>query len=60
MLMEHRSLEREYMDDHVPPQEVVDEVYRFLGWINRWLGGTRATLHRFEEFSRGWHPGERV
>ena len=58
--MEHRSLEREYMDDHVPPQEVVDEVYRFLGWINRWLGGTRATLHRFEEFSRGWHPGERV
>ena len=48
------------MDDHTPSQEVVDEVYRFLGAINRWLGGTRATLRRFEEFSRGWTPGERI
>jgi len=48
------------MDDHVPPPEVVDEVYRFLGVINWWLGGTRATLHRFREFSRDWSPGERI
>ena len=58
--MPQRSLEREYMDDHTPPQEVVDEVYRFLGAIGRWLGGTRATLRRFEEFSRGWTVGERI
>lgn len=60
MWMPHRSLEREYMDDFTPPQEVVDEVYRFLGAINRWFGGIRATLQCFEEFSRGWHVGERV
>ena len=58
--MPQRSLEREYMDDHTPPQEVVDEVYRFLGAIGRWLGGTRATLRRFEELSRGWTVGERI
>ena len=48
------------MDDHEPPQPTIDEVYRFLGAINRWLGGTRATLSRFEEFSRDWPAGARV
>ena len=56
----HRTLEREIMDDHVPPQEVVDEVYRFLGGINKWLGGVRATLRHFERFSHGWEPGQRL
>ena len=60
MWMSRRSHEREYMDDHTPPQPVVDEVYRFLGAINRWLGGTRATLRRFDELSRGWRPGEQI
>ena len=60
MWMSHRSLEREHLDDHTPPQAVVDEVYRFLGAINRWLGGTRATLRRFGELSRGWTPGQRI
>jgi SAM-dependent methyltransferase len=60
MWMPVRSLEREHMDDHEPPQPVVDEVYRFLGGINRWLGGHSATLERFREFSRGWRPGQRI
>ena len=60
MWMRERSLEREYMDDHTPPPAVIDEVYWFLGAINRWLGGTRATLRRFEEFSQDWGPGERI
>ena len=60
MWMPQRSLEREYLDDHTPPQEVFDEVYRFLGAISRWLGGTRATLQRFEALSRGWTVGERI
>jgi ubiquinone/menaquinone biosynthesis C-methylase UbiE len=55
-----RSLEREIMDDHSPPQPIVDEVYAFLGAINRWLVGGRATLRRFEAFSARWQPGERV
>ena len=60
MWMTQRSHEREYMDDHTPPQDVVDDVYWFLGVINRWLGGTRATLRRFEELSHGWLAGQRV
>jgi len=60
MWMHQRSVEREYMDDHTPPQDVVDDVYRFLGAINRWLGGTRATLRRFEELSHRWRAGQRV
>ncbi len=60
MWMRTRSLEREYMDDHDPPQPVVDEVYRFLEGINRWLGGHRATLERFRQLSRSWRPGERI
>ena len=60
MWMAHRSLTREYMDDHTPPPAVVDEVYRFLGAINRWLGGTRATLRRFGELSGEWAPGQRI
>ena len=60
MSMRHRSLEREYMDDHTPPPHVIDEVYGFLGRLNRWLGGTRATRLRFEAFSRSWRQGARV
>ena len=60
MWQEHRSLEREHMDDHTPPQAVLDEVYWFLGAITRWLGGARATLRRFEELSTGWSPGARI
>jgi ubiquinone/menaquinone biosynthesis C-methylase UbiE len=60
MWLSERSLEREYMDDHTPPQAVVDEIYRVLGAINRRLGGTRATLRRFDAISRGWRPGERI
>lgn len=60
MWMAHRATEREYMDDHTPSSETLDEVFAFLGAINRWLGGTRATLDRFEQFSRLWEPGARV
>ena len=60
MWMSRRASEREYLDDQTPPQAVVDEVYRFLGAINRWLGGARATLARFESFSHQWPPGARI
>ena len=60
MWMPVRSDEREYMDDHEPEQEVVDKVYRFLKLVNRRLGGTQATIDRFEGFSRLWKPAERI
>lgn len=55
-----RVLQREIMDDHEPEQAAVDAVYAFLAMANRRLGGTAATLSRFERFSRGWRPGERI
>ncbi|MEQ1575537.1 MAG: methyltransferase domain-containing protein [Vicinamibacterales bacterium] len=55
-----RSREREYLDDHEPEQEVVDRVYRFLALVNRHVGGTRATLGRFERLSQTWRPGARI
>ncbi len=60
MWQAQRSLEREHMDDQTPPQAVVDEVYWFLGAIGRWLGGTRATVRRFDRLSTGWSPGARI
>ena len=48
------------MDDHTPPPDIVNGVYRFLGRLNRWLGGTRASIHRFEAFSGSWATGERI
>ncbi len=58
--MPTRSLEREHMDDHIPPQDVVNRIYRFLTLVNRYLGGTRATLARFNQISAGWPPGARI
>lgn len=60
MWMPHRSYAHEYMDDHEPPQEVVDRIYAFLSAINRHLGGVRATLARFEALSRQWPRGARI
>jgi ubiquinone/menaquinone biosynthesis C-methylase UbiE len=60
MWMPVRSREREYLDDHEPEQEVVDRIYRFLALVNRHLGGTRATLARFDQLSRTWRPGARI
>jgi len=58
--MPTRSLQREILDDHEPEQAVVDKIYRFLSFVNRRLGGTRATLAQFDSFSRSWTPGERI
>lgn len=55
-----RSLQPEIMDDHEPEQEAVDQIYSFLTMVNRRFGGVRATLKRFEEFSRAWQPNERI
>lgn len=55
-----RSLEPEILDRETPPQPVLDDCYSFMKWVNRWLGGTRATISRFRRFARGWKPGERI
>jgi len=58
--MKARIHRPEILDLETPPQPIVDEIYRYLAGVNRYLGGTRATLARFDTFSRSWAPGERV
>ena len=58
--MRVRSLEPERMDVETPPPDLVERSYRFLSWINRYLGGVRATKLAFREFAAGWKPGERI
>jgi ubiquinone/menaquinone biosynthesis C-methylase UbiE len=58
--MRTRIHDKEILDEQVPDQPVVDEIYRYLAAINRYLGGARATLARFDAFSRSWKPGERI
>jgi ubiquinone/menaquinone biosynthesis C-methylase UbiE len=55
-----RTYASEILDREVPEQPVVDEIYRYLASVNRYLGGVRATIARFEAFSRSWQPGERI
>ena len=58
--MKSRIYQPEIMDEETPDQATVDEIYRYLSAVNRLLGGVRATIARFEQFSRTWRPGERI
>ncbi|MBI2898797.1 MAG: methyltransferase domain-containing protein [Planctomycetes bacterium] len=58
--MPARSLEPEILDRETPPRELLDRCYGFMKWVNRRLGGVRATLSCFERFAEGWRPGETV
>ena len=55
-----RATEPEILDVETPPDKVVAECYRFIRRVNRWMGGRRALISRFREFSRSWKPGERI
>jgi SAM-dependent methyltransferase len=55
-----RIYQPEIMDLETPDQATVDEIYRYLAAVNRFLGGVRATISRFESFSRTWRAGERI
>jgi SAM-dependent methyltransferase len=50
----------EIMDIERVDRRTADEVYRYLARVNRRLGGVRATIARFEAFSRSWRAGERI
>ncbi len=58
--MKMRSLEPEILDVERPPRGEVERAYRFMGFVNRWLGGVRATRLAFAEFARGWRGDERI
>lgn len=58
--MKARSLEPERLDVENPRRDLVEGSYRFLSFVNRRLGGVRATRIAFQEFSARWAPGERI
>jgi SAM-dependent methyltransferase len=58
--MKSRIYQKEILDTETPEQAVVDEIYRYLAGVNRYLGGVKATIARFETFCRSWRPGERI
>ena len=58
--MKTRSLDPERLDVEEPPRALLEDSYRFLGFINRWLGGVRATRLAFDEFARRWGHDERI
>lgn len=60
MWMPVRTGDPEILDVEKPPRELLDRCYGYLKFVNRWLGGTRATLARFRRFARGWRPGETI
>jgi len=55
-----RAQEPEILDGETPSPRILEECFRFIRGVNRWLGGRRALLSRFEEFSKTWKPGERI
>ena len=58
--MRSRIYQPEIMDEETLDQDTVDEIYRYLASVNRYLGGVNATIARFEAFSRNWRAGERI
>ena len=58
--MRTRSLEPERLDVESPSRDLVEGSYRFLSFINRRLGGVRATRRAFEEFAPGWGPSQKI
>jgi ubiquinone/menaquinone biosynthesis C-methylase UbiE len=58
--MRSRIYQPEIMDEESLDQDTVDEIYRYLASVNRYLGGVNATIARFEAFSRTWRAGERI
>jgi ubiquinone/menaquinone biosynthesis C-methylase UbiE len=58
--MRSRIYQPEIMDEETLDQDTVDEVYRYLTSVNRYLGGVRATIARFEAFCQTWRAGERI
>lgn len=58
--MKTRSLAPERLDVETPPRELVEKSHRFLSFVNRRLGGVRATRRAFQEFAPGWGTAARI
>ena len=56
----HRNRQAEWMDEPDADPHQVHQSLRYIRWVNRLLGYTRATLSHLDRFSKRWTPGERI
>lgn len=59
-MLKTRSLEPERLDIETPPPDLLERSHRFLSFVNRRLGGVRATRRAFGEFAPRWGATERI
>jgi SAM-dependent methyltransferase len=55
-----RRREAEWMDDPGADPGQLRRSLRFIRWVNRLFGYTRATLSHFDRFSQGWAAGQTI
>jgi ubiquinone/menaquinone biosynthesis C-methylase UbiE len=60
MILHHRQLEPEWMDEPGVSPEELRRGLRFIRRVNRYLGYTRATIHHLQRFSRRWPRGQTI
>lgn len=60
LLLRERRHTPELMDDPLVSPERMADGLRFIEWVNRWLGGTRAFLSHVERFSARWERGRPI
>lgn len=58
--MKNRSLEPELLDLERPTPDRLERFYRFLMFVNRFLGGTRAVRKSLENFSVDWRKDRSI
>jgi hypothetical protein len=60
VIFRKRSNLPERMDTETLKPDEMARILRSLEFINRWLGGTRATLWHLKRFSRFWRPRQTI
>lgn len=56
--LRERSLEPELLDIERPAPKRLERFYRFLEFVNTFLGGTRAVKGALTQFSKRWSKGQ--
>jgi len=55
-----RILTPEKMDAPDVPVEKLRSSFRFIRWVNRWLGGSASVLRHLKRWSKKWRKGQTI
>ena len=58
--LQHRHREDEWMDAPDADPAALGRSLRFIRWVNRLLGYSRATVKHLEKFSRSWNSSQQI